>query len=55
MDASNIPLDDVVAGFTPHGLPARGRVVRMGPGSLSPILKRHAYPDHLAEILGEAR
>lgn len=26
----------------------------MGPGSISPILHRHAYPDHLGEILGEA-
>lgn len=26
----------------------------MGPRSLSPILHRHAYPDHLGEILGEA-
>lgn len=26
----------------------------MGPRSLSPILQRHAYPDYLGEILGEA-
>ena len=25
----------------------------MGAGTLSPILRRHAYPDHLGEILGE--
>ena len=27
----------------------------MGRETLSPILQRHAYPDHLGEILGEAR
>ncbi len=54
MTPTNVSLDDFVAGFTPQGLPVRGRIVRMGLGSLSPILKRHAYPDHLAEILGEA-
>lgn len=26
----------------------------MGAGTLSPILRRHAYPDHLGEILGES-
>jgi len=54
MTPTNVSLDDFVAGFSPQGLPVRGRIVRMGAGSLSPILKRHAYPDHLAEILGEA-
>ncbi len=54
MTATNIRQDDFVAGFSPQGLPVRGRVIRMAGGSLSPILKRHAYPDHLAEILGEA-
>ena len=54
MTPSHPPLDDFVAGFTPQGLPVRGRVLSMGPGSLSPVLKRHAYPDHLAEILGQA-
>lgn len=54
MTPSNHSLDDFVAGFSPQGLPVRGRIVRMGQGTLSPILKRHAYPDHLAEILGEA-
>jgi molecular chaperone Hsp33 len=54
MAASNIPLDDFVAGFASPGLPVAGRVVRLGPGTLTPILNRHAYPDHLAELLGEA-
>jgi molecular chaperone Hsp33 len=46
--------DDFIAGFTSEKLPITGRIVRMGPRSLSPILHRHAYPDHLGEILGEA-
>ncbi|MEP1145121.1 MAG: Hsp33 family molecular chaperone HslO [Henriciella sp.] len=54
MTSSNIALEDFVAGFSPKGLPVRGRVVRLSEDSISPILKRHAYPDHLAEILGEA-
>ncbi len=44
---------DFVAGFSSDTLPISGRIVRMGPQSLSPILRRHAYPDHLGEILGE--
>ena len=54
MQPSNFQRNDFVAGFTPQGLPVRGRVIKLGRGTLSPILKRHAYPDHLAEILGEA-
>lgn len=54
MQPSNIQRNDFVAGFSPQGLPVRGRVIKLGSESLSPILKRHAYPDHLAEILGEA-
>ncbi len=54
MTQSNIPMDDFVAGFSPQGLPVRGRVIRLSEGTISPILNRHAYPDHLAEILGEA-
>ena len=54
MTPSNVSRDDFVAGFNPQGLPVRGRLVRMGRETLTPILKRHAYPDHLAEILGEA-
>lgn len=54
MSVSNASLDDFVAGFSPLGLPVRGTIVRMGPGTLAPILKRHAYPAHLAQIMGEA-
>ena len=54
MSPTNIPMDDFVAGFSPQGLPVRGRVIRLSEATISPILKRHDYPDHLAEILGEA-
>lgn len=54
MTPSNIPMEDFVAGFSPQGLPVRGRIIRLSEATISPILNRHAYPDHLAEILGEA-
>ena len=46
--------DDFVANFQINQKPVRGRVVRLGEGSLSPILARHDYPPNLARILGEA-
>ncbi len=45
---------DFAATFQIEGRPIRGRVARMGAGSLAPILARHDYPPHLAHILGEA-
>ncbi|MEZ6002501.1 Hsp33 family molecular chaperone HslO [Hyphomonas sp.] len=45
---------DFVANFQIENRPVRGRAVRMGPASISPILHRHEYPDNLARILGEA-
>lgn len=45
---------DFVANFQIENRPVRGRAVRMGPASISPILHRHDYPDNLARILGEA-
>lgn len=45
---------DMVASFQIDGQPVRGRIARLGPGSLDPILKRHDYPTELARILGEA-
>jgi len=52
-DASHTP-SDFVANFQIEQRPVRGRAVRMGAGSVSPILHRHDYPLHLARILGEA-
>lgn len=46
-------IDDARAAFTVEGAPLRGRIVRMGPGALDPILRRHAYPDPVALLLGE--
>lgn len=45
---------DFVANFQIEERPIRGRVARMGAGSLSPILNRHDYPPNLARVLGEA-
>lgn len=45
---------DFTTSFQIEGRPIRGRAVRLGEASLSPILARHDYPPHLARILGEA-
>lgn len=45
---------DFTASFQIEDRPIRGRVVRMGEESISPILARHAYPENLARVLGEA-
>jgi molecular chaperone Hsp33 len=48
--AAGIRADDVVLPFSVDAL--RGRVVRLGP-AVDSILKRHAYPDAVAQALGE--
>ena len=45
--------DDLVAAFQIEGWPVRGRVVRLG-AAVDEILTRHAYPDPVANLLGEA-
>ncbi|KCZ96466.1 chaperonin HslO [Hyphomonas hirschiana VP5] len=45
---------DFTASFQIQDRPIRGRVVRMGEESITPILARHDYPENLARILGEA-
>ncbi len=45
---------DFAASFQIEGRAVRGRTVRMGAGSITPILARHDYPAHLASLLGEA-
>ena len=45
--------DDLVAAFQIEGWPVRGRVVRLGP-AIDEILTRHAYPEPVANLLGEA-
>jgi molecular chaperone Hsp33 len=45
--------DDLVAAFQIEGWPVRGRIVRLGP-AVDEILTRHAYPEPVANLLGEA-
>lgn len=47
------PTDDLVAPFQIEAQPVRGRIVRLGP-AVDEILTRHAYPDVVANLLGEA-
>lgn len=46
--------DDIVASFSLDRAPVRGRVARLGPEAIDPILRRHAYPRPVAMLLGEA-
>jgi molecular chaperone Hsp33 len=50
--APDAALDDLVAAFQIEGQPARGRIVRLGP-VVDDILKRHDYPEPIANLLGE--
>ena len=47
------PKDDLVAAFQIEGWPVRGRMVRLG-AAIDEILTRHAYPEPVANLLGEA-
>ena len=47
------PIDDLVAAFQIEGWPVRGRLVRLGE-VVDDILKRHDYPEPVANLLGEA-
>lgn len=46
--------DDIVSAFQIQDQPVRGRIVRLGPATVDVILRRHAYPDPVARLLGEA-
>ncbi|HYF23393.1 MAG TPA: Hsp33 family molecular chaperone [Caulobacteraceae bacterium] len=48
-----LPSDDLVAAFQIEGWPVRGRIVRLGT-VVDDILSRHAYPEPVANLLGEA-
>ena len=48
-----VPTDNLVAAFQIEQQPARGRIVRLG-GVVDDILTRHAYPEAVANLLGEA-
>ena len=52
MSEPSIP-DDVVSAFQIEGEPVRGRVVRLG-SAVDEILQAHAYPEVVANLLGEA-
>ena len=45
--------DDIVGAFQIEGEPVRGRLVRLG-ATVDEILKRHDYPECVANLLGEA-
>jgi molecular chaperone Hsp33 len=45
--------DDLVAAFQIEGEPVRGRIARLG-AVVDDILSRHAYPEPVANLLGEA-
>ena len=45
-------MDDLVAAFQIEQQPARGRIVRLG-AVVDQILKQHAYPEPVANLLGE--
>ncbi len=50
--APDTALDDMVAAFQIEGQPARGRIVRLG-AVVDEVLKRHDYPEPIANLLGE--
>src|ERR1700756_268481 len=45
--------DDMVGAFQREGEPVRGRIARLGP-AIDEILQAHAYPEPVANLLGEA-
>ena len=52
MPSPPIP-DDAVTAFQIEGEPVRGRLARLGP-AVDEILRAHAYPEPVANLLGEA-
>jgi len=53
MTTTEPPADDIVAPFQIETQPVRGRIARLGP-AIDEILTRHAYPEPVANLLGEA-
>jgi molecular chaperone Hsp33 len=52
MPDTSVP-DDLVGAFQIEGEPVRGRLARLGP-AVDEILRAHAYPEPVANLLGEA-
>jgi molecular chaperone Hsp33 len=50
---TNTLSDDLVGAFRIEGEPVRGRLARLGP-AIDEILNGHAYPEPVANLLGEA-
>ena len=50
---ATIAPDDLVGPFQIEGEPVRGRIARLGP-AVDKILQSHAYPEPVANLLGEA-
>ena len=53
MSEMTYPHDDLVGAFQIEGEPVRGRIARLGP-VIDTILRAHAYPEPVANLLGEA-
>ena len=53
MTATLTPPDDFIAAFQLEGEPVRGRLVRLG-AVVDEMLRRHDYPEPVANLLGEA-
>lgn len=51
--AERVGLDDIVLPYAVEPLSTRGRVARLG-SALDALLKRHAYPEPVAKLVGEA-
>lgn len=49
----DLDADNIAAAFEIEGAPVRGRIVRLGT-VVDEILRRHAYPEAVANLLGEA-
>src|SRR6201989_3565210 len=52
MSETSVP-DDLVGAFQIEAEPVRGRIARLGP-AIDAILRRHDYPEAVANLLGEA-
>jgi molecular chaperone Hsp33 len=53
MTETALPTDDLVVAFQIENQPVRGRLARLGP-AVDEIIARHAYPEPVANLLGEA-
>ena len=53
MTAAGAPADDCLLPFSAEALDVRGRIARLGP-AIDALLKRHAYPEPVSRLVGEA-